>query len=143
MKSTIAEKDWLDNFRDCMMEANSFRACITLGASWLCEWIDGQLPSEGRRTTSVSDYVEFCFARAEEMESWLGEEEELWVWAWSAAAELLDFYELAAQWNDSELLAKICDDFEDPEISDKEGYTQHLIVSALAFIHGWEEASSR
>jgi len=136
MRPAITETDWLDHFRDSMLEADSFRACLTLGASWLCEWIDKQLFSEGGRATDVTDYVEFCRSRAEEMEAWQGEDEELWVWAWSSAAELLEFYEQSARFSDAELAERFCSGCDDPEISGKECYARHLIVSALAFIHG-------
>lgn len=137
MKPAIAETDWLDHFRDSMLQAESFRACLTLGASWLCEWIDKELALQGIDTLDVGGHREFCLAQADEMEAWQGEDEELWVWAWSAAAELLEFYEMGAHWPDSELVETLCSDCDDPEINDKEGYARHLIVSALAFIHGW------
>jgi hypothetical protein len=125
-----------------MLEAGSFRACLKLGASWLCEWIDKELALEGMNPLDVGGYRQFCLTQAEEMEAWQGEDEELWVWAWSSAAELLEFYELNAHWSDGELAEKFCRDCDDPEINDKEGYARHLIVSALAFIHGWSQEIS-
>ena len=143
MKPAIAETDWLDHFRDSMLQAESFRACLTLGASWLCEWIDKALRLQGQGTDAldVSGYRQFCLAQADEMEAWQGEDEELWVWAWSAAAELLEFYELGAHWSDSELAERFCSDCDDPEISDKESYARHLLMSALAFVHGWAQSA--
>lgn len=137
VKLGTAETDWLDRFRDSMLQAESFRACLTLGASWLCEWIDKELAAEGLDPLVVGGYRQFCQAQAEEMEVWQGEDEELWVWAWSAAGELLEFYELGAHWTDDKLVETFCSDCDDPEITDKESYARHLIVSALAFIHGW------
>jgi hypothetical protein len=139
MNPAIAETDWLDRFRDSMLQAESFRACLTLGASWLCEWIDKELALEGMDALDAGGHRQFCLAQAEEMEAWQGEDEELWVWAWNSAAELLELYELAGRWTDSKLLECFCKDFEDPEISDKEAYTRHLLLSALAFIHGWAQ----
>jgi hypothetical protein len=49
---------------------------------------------------------------------------------------VLEFYELNAHLSDGEFAEKFCSDCDDPEITDKEGYARHLIVSALAFIHG-------
>jgi hypothetical protein len=142
MMPAIAETEWLGRFCDSMLEAESFQACLTLGASWLCEWIDKELVAEGLDARDAGGYRQFCLTQAEEMEAWQGEDEELWVWAWSAAAELLEFYELGAQWTDSELVETLCSDCDDPEIADKQGYARHLIVSALAFIHGWASRSS-
>ena len=141
MKPAIAETDWLDRFRDSMLEAEGFKACLTLGASWLCEWIDKELALEGMDALDAGGYRQFCSAQAEEMEAWQGEDEELWVWAWSAAAELLEFYELGAHWSDSELAERFCSDCDDPEISDKESYARHLLMSALAFVHGWAQSA--
>jgi len=142
MKPEIAETDWLDHFRDSMLQAEGFRVCLTLGASWLCEWIDRGLNLVGIDAVDVGGYRQFCLIQAEEVEAWQGEDEELWVWAWSAAAELLEFYELGAHWTNSELVETLCSDCDDPEINDKEGYARHLIVSALAFIHGWSQETT-
>jgi hypothetical protein len=89
------------------------------------------------KAMDVGGYRQFCLIQADEVEAWQGDEEELWVWAWSSAAELLEFYELSAHFSDGELAERFCSDCDDPGINDKEGYARHLIVSALAFIHGW------
>jgi len=137
MRPAIKDTAWLDRFRSSMLEAESFRACLTLGVSWLCEWIDKGLTLVEAKAMDVGGYRQFCLIQAEEVEAWQGDEEELWVWAWSSAAELLEFYELGAHFSDGELAERFCSDCDDPGINDKEGYARHLIVSALAFIHGW------
>lgn len=134
MNAESGSMEWLDCFRDRMLETKSLRSCLTMAACWLDEWIEQEMTAQDAEATSARD---FCISLAEDADAWRSEEQELEAWAWGAAAEILDLYEESARWSDQELSDRVCVEIDDPEIHDKEAYFRHLIISAVAFIHGW------
>ncbi len=137
VKTECASMEWLDSLKDGMFQAPNLGSCITLGATWLCEWIDQEMAAEGEVATSLSDYRDFCTLMAEEMESWQGEDEELWAWCWGMAAEMLDLYEQSGQWSERQLVEEVCEEIDDVKAGEREPYARHLFMSAVSFIHGW------
>lgn len=129
--------EWLDCLRDQMIEAVCLKACLTTGVTWLCEWIDLEVAADGVSMTNLGDYRDFCISKAEEMEAWRGEDEELWAWAWGMAAEMFDLYEESGQWSERQLVEKVCAEIDDVPACESEPYARHLFMSAVAFIHGW------
>jgi hypothetical protein len=129
--------DWLDCLRDQIIDSESLKACLSTGVSWLGEWIDREVATQGVLMTDLGDYRDFCTSMAEEMEAWKGEDEELWTWAWGMAAEMFDLYELSSQWTEKELIEKVTSEIDDVEAGEREPYARHLFMSAVAFIHGW------
>jgi hypothetical protein len=141
MKAESASMEWLDGLRDQMIHAESLRSCLTIGVSWLCEWIDREATAEGISMAGVGDYRDFCASMAEEMESWQGEDEELWAWSWGMGAEMLDLYQESGQWTEQELIKKVISEIDDVDAGEREPYSRHLFMSALAFIHGWARSA--
>ena len=142
VKTGCASMEWLDGLKDGMFQAPNLGSCITLGATWLCEWIDQEMAAEGAVATTLSDYCDFCTSMAEEMESWRGEDEELWAWSWGMAAEMLDLYERSGQLTEQQLIKKVTDEIDEVDIGEREPYARHLFMSALSVIHGWAAASA-
>jgi hypothetical protein len=137
VKADSESMERLDCLRDQMIDADSLKACLTTGVSWLCEWIDRVASAEGISMAGLGDYRDFCTSMAEEMEAWRGEDEELWAWAWGMAAEMFDLYEESGQWTEEELVEEVCEEIDDVEAGERESYARHLFMSAVAFIHGW------
>ena len=130
----------LDCLRDQIIDAESLKACLATGVSWLGEWIDREVAAEGVWIADFADYRDFCISMAEEMEAWRGEDEELWAWAWGMAAEMFDLYDESGQWSERQLVEEVCEEIDDVEAGEREPYARHLFMSAVAFIHGWSQA---
>ena len=137
MKTEPESMEWLDCLRDQIIDAESLKACLTTGVSWLCEWIDREVAADGVLMTSLGDYRDFCASMAEEMEGWRGEDEELWAWAWGMAAVMFDLYEESGQWSERQLVEEVCEEIDDVPACEREPYARHLFMSSLAFIYGW------
>jgi hypothetical protein len=137
MDAKTASIEWIDEFRFQMFHADSLKACLNTGVSWLSDWIDLQCSTRSHWVAGASDYQSFCRSLALEVESCEGEEDELWVWSWGMAAEMFDVYEKSGGWTEEELLEYFRVEITDVDFMERERYARHLFVSAIAFIHGW------
>ena len=137
MNARTASLEWIEEFRLQMFHADSIKACLHTGVSWLSDWIDLQFSSRSHWISGAGNYQSFCRSMASEIESPKDEDDELWVWSWGMAAEMFDIYDWASEWTEEELLEYFRHEITDVELKDRDGYARHLFVSAIAFIHGW------
>ena len=137
MDARSASLEWIDEFSFQMFHADSLKACLHTGVSWLSDWIDPQFPTRSHWITGASDYQSFCRSMASEVGVCEGEEEELRVWSWGMAAEMFDIYEKSGGWTEEELREHFRVEITDVELKERERYARHLFVSAMSFIHGW------
>jgi hypothetical protein len=137
MDARSASLEWIDEFSFQMFHADTLKACLHAGVSWLSDWIDLQFSTQSDWVAGARDYQIFCRSMASEVDVCEGDEEELRIWSWGMAAEMFDLYEKSGGWTEEELLEYFRVEITDVELKDRERYARHLFVSAIAFIHGW------
>ncbi len=138
MRQQETDTGWFDRVWEQLLGAKSLKSAHKMSVSWLCEWIDEALAAEGKRATRIEDYTAYCSSMTECAEPWRDEDDELLVWCWESAAELIELYDSGRQMSDAEFVEAFCEDIDDdPEIKDKVAYAHHLIRSVMAYIYGW------
>jgi hypothetical protein len=67
MDARSASLEWIDEFSFQMFHADTLKACLHTGVSWLSDWIDPQFPTRSHWITGASDYHSFCRSMASEV----------------------------------------------------------------------------
>lgn len=137
MNKQVASLEWIDLFKFKLDRTASLKTCLCTCVSWLSEWISQVDRSNSSSVDQIFDCKSFCEAMAAEVEICEKDDDELWIWSWKMAAQMIDLYWESALWTEEEMINYLRDEIDDVPMILREDYARHLFASAIAFIHGW------